>query len=86
MIVLDYCNKGLPIYLNEVSEDISYKDNIVPFRHIKLAFESGKTRVQLKDNLFYNRVSGLVEYGCLTLTEEKVQQLIKKVCKILKKS
>lgn len=86
MLVLDYCNKGLPITFNEVSEEVSYKDNIVPFRQIKLAFESGRTKVQLKENLFFHNKNGLIEFGCLTLTEEKVQQLIKKVCKILKKS
>ena len=82
-MILDYCSKGIPIFLHKETQDIGYKDNIVPFRHIKAAYESGLDRVKLSHNLFYTRQSGLCDFGCLTLTEEKVQQLIKKVCKQL---
>lgn len=82
--VIDYCSKGLPIQLDDDTQEIIYKDNKVLFSHIKQCYESGKTKIQLTENLIYRKYDGLIEFGCLIITEEKVNQLIKKVWKQLK--
>ena len=84
METIEVCNKGLPIFLDINTQEIVYKDNRVLFRVIKMVYESGRDKVQLSKDIIYRKSCGLVEFGCLTLTEEKVQQLIKKVCKQLK--
>jgi hypothetical protein len=83
-MIIDYCNKQIPILFHKETMEIGYKDNLVPFEHIKRAYESGYDKVRLSHDLFYRKQSGLCDFGCLTLTEEKVKQLIKKVCKLLK--
>jgi hypothetical protein len=83
-MILDYCSKQIPILFHKETMEIGYKDNLVPFEYIKRAYESGYDKVRLSHNLFYRKQSGLCDFGCLTLTEEKVKQLIKKVCKLLK--
>lgn len=81
--VIDYCSKGLPIELDDDTQEIIYKDNKVLFSHIKQCYESGRTKIQLTENLIYRKYDGLIEFGCLIITEEKVKQLIKKVWKQL---
>lgn len=83
-MILDYCNKGLPIVLDISTQEIVYKDNRVLFDNIKRASESGLDRIQLSKDLTYTRSFGFVEFGCLSLSEEKVKHLIKKVCNRLK--
>lgn len=82
--VIDYCSKGLPIQLDDDTQEIIYKDNKVLFSHIKQCYESGRTKIQLTENLIYRKYDGLIEFGCLIITEEKVKQLIKIVWKQLK--
>ncbi len=84
MRVLDYCQDGLPIYIDEDDEIIIYKDNRVSFYKIKEAVESGLDRVELTDNLTYEKSVAFTSFGCLTLTNEKVNNLIKTVWKQLK--
>lgn len=82
--VIDYCKKGLPIELDDNTGEIIYKDNKVLFSVIKKCYESGRNKVQLTKDLVYRKYDGTIEFGCLTLTEEKVKQLIKTVWKQLK--
>ncbi len=82
--IIDYCNHGLPIQLDDNTQEIIYKDNKVLFSLIKKCYESGRDKVQLTEDLIYRKYDGLIEFGCLILTEEKVKQLIKIVWKQLK--
>jgi hypothetical protein len=41
LILLDYCNKNLPIYLDEETECIVYKEHSINYKSIKEAYESG---------------------------------------------
>lgn len=80
MKTLDYCDKGIPIFYDEEEENVIYKDNSVPYKDLKAAYDSGYDSIQLKPDLFFRKYSGIYEFGCLHLSEIKVQQLIKKVC------
>jgi hypothetical protein len=84
MKILDYCQEGLPIFIDEDDEIIVYKDNRISFYKIKDAVESGLDRVELTENLIYSRNEGFTNFGCLTLTNEKVNNLIQTVWKQLK--
>ena len=76
-MILDYSKEGLPIELDESTGEIKYKETKVSFSIIKNAIESGVDRVQLTHNLDLTINNGWVTFGCLTLTETKVKQLIK---------
>lgn len=76
-MVLATSNEGLPIELDEATSIISYKGTKVPFYDIKEAFESGMDKVQLTETLEYTIKNNFVTFGCLTLTENQVKQLIK---------
>lgn len=83
-MIIAYCENGLPIELFEDTDEIVYKDNKVPFTAIKSAMESGLDKVELTHNLTFIKTGGFVSFGCLTLSETKVKQLIKTVWKQLK--
>ena len=83
-MILTYSDEGLPIELDENNSLIMYKDTSVSFYIIKKAFESDLDRVQLTNTLELTKKNGFVTLGCLTLTENKVKQLIKLVWKQLK--
>jgi hypothetical protein len=85
LILLDYCNKNLPIYLDEETECIVYKEHSINYKSIKEAYESGYDRISMTPNLVYRRKDGYCTWACLELTELKTQQLIKKTWKLLKK-
>jgi len=82
-MILDYSSEGLPIEFDEVTSEIIYKGTKVPFFIIKEAVESGLDRVQLTENLDLTIKNNFVTFGCLTLSETKVKQLIKLLWKQL---
>ncbi len=84
MRVLDYSQEGLPIYFDEDDEIIVYKNNRVSFYKIKEAVESGLDRVDLGNDLIYSRSEGFTNFSCLSLTNEKVNNLIQTLWKQLK--
>jgi hypothetical protein len=86
MTCVDFCKNNIPIYFDEESREIVYKENRVSYDKLKEAVESGFDRVYLKKDLYLRHFTniGVFEFGCLVLTEEKVQQLNKKVWKLLK--
>jgi hypothetical protein len=83
-MVLAHSKEGLPIELDESTSEISYKDTKVSFYVLKDAFESGLDRVQITDSLDMTIKNNFVTFGCLTLTENQVKQLIKLSWKQLK--
>jgi len=83
-MILDYCKEGLPIELDESTGEIKYKDTIVSLYVIKDALESGMDRIQVTPKLEIIITDGWVTFGCLTLTKQKVNQLIKLSWKQLK--
>jgi hypothetical protein len=83
-MILDYCQKGLPIELEEASSVLIYKDNRIPFSLIKAAVESNCNKVQLTENLSYEVSGGFVTFGCLELSKTKFNQLYTQVWKLLK--
>jgi hypothetical protein len=83
-MVLAHSKEGLPIELDEVTSEITYKDTKVSFYAIKDAYESGLDRVQLTDSLDMTIKNNFVTFGCLTLTENQVKHLIKLSWKQLK--
>ena len=85
-MIIGYSQEGLPIYFDEDSAEIIYKDNRVSLFLIKSALESGKDRVQLTENLEYTVSGGFINFGCLTLSKENTNILFKTVWKQLKTS
>lgn len=83
--VLDFCKKGLPIVLDISTEEIVYKDNRVLVSDAIAAYDSGCDRVKLSDTLMFHKLLGVVEFGCLSMSEEKFNQLKKIVCLKLRK-
>jgi len=83
-MILDYSTEGLPIILDEASEEIQYKYTKVSFFVLKEAFESDMDKVQITPNLDLTKNNNFVTFGCLTLTKIQVNQLIKIVWKQLK--
>lgn len=84
MVEIDQCRDGLPIFLDKEKKEIVYKDNHVSCQDIRDAYESGFDRVQLGPDLYFRNYNGICEFGCLVMQEERVQQLIKIVWKLLK--
>ncbi len=83
-VILDHCTKGLPIVLDLDTKEIVYKDNRVLVSDAIAAYDSGNDRVKLNETLMFHKLLGLVEFGCLSLSEEKFLQLKKIVCHKLK--
>jgi hypothetical protein len=83
-MIIEYCDNGLPILLDESSKEIIYKENRVPFSVIKEAFESGYDRIQLTKDVMFKRTFDMVEFGCLIMSKDKTKILIRKVCNKLK--
>jgi len=75
-MILTYSVEGLPIELDVASREVKYKDTVVSYDLIKEAFESGRDRVQLTENLDLTINNNFVTFGCLTLTVKQVKQLI----------
>jgi len=86
VMILDYSSEGLPIEFDEVTSEITYKGIKVPFFVVKEAIESGLDRVQLTEDLDLTIKNNFVTFGCLTLSETKVKQLIKLLWKQLQQS
>lgn len=85
-MILGYSQEDLPIMFDEESSEFIYKDTRVSLYDVKAAVESGLSEVQITDNLNYSDTGVFVNFGCLTLTKETVQQLITKAWKQSKKS
>jgi len=83
-MILQYCREGLPIELDLITKEFIYKKHRVLVNHIKKAFESGRDKVELTDTLSFFKSQGLVEFGCLTLTETEFKQILLKAQKELK--
>lgn len=85
-MLLGYSQEDLPIWFDEETSEFVYKDTRVSFYLIKEAIDSGLSEVQITDTLTYTDTGFFVNFGCLTLTKETVQQLITQTWKQLKKS
>lgn len=83
-MILHWSDEGFPIELDEETAMIKYKDTVVSFYLIKESFESGIDRAQLTDNLDLTIKNNFVTFGCLTLSENQVKQLINLSWKLLK--
>jgi len=83
-MILDYCKNGLPIELDLITKEVIYKKHRVLLKHIKMAFESDRDKVELTDTLSFFKSHGLVEFGCLTLTETEFKKLLIKAQKEIK--
>ena len=83
-MIVDYSQEGLPIEFDETSAEVIYKDNRVSLFMIKSALESGLDTYQLTDKLEYSVSGGFINFGCLTLSQEKTQILFRKLWKQLK--
>lgn len=81
---LYYCSMGLPIELDHDTKEIIYKENRVLVSALIDAFDSGFDKVKLSPKLSYKRRMGVVEFGCLTMAEDKFKLLKRKVCQLLK--
>ena len=85
-VTIDFCKQGLPIVLDLEKEEIVYKDNRVLVSDCISAYNSGRDKVKLSETLSFHKFPGVVEFGCLSMSEEKFNQLKKVVChKLLKK-
>lgn len=85
MKIISHCEIGIPIYLDEISEDIVYKETRVPFKFVKEAYESGYDTVKLSNDIFFRRRGEVCSYACLKLLDSNVKQLIQTTWKLLKK-
>lgn len=83
-MLLDYSKEGLPIELDLTTKEVIYKKHKVLFDDIKLAYESGRDKVQLTETLSFFRSHNLIEFGCLTLTETEFKKLLLKAQKQVK--
>jgi hypothetical protein len=82
---IDFCKNGLPIMLDISTEEIVYKDNRVLVSDAIAAYNSGNDRVKLTETLMFHKLPGIVEFGCLSMSEEKFNQLKNIVCRQLRK-
>jgi len=78
-MVLDYCKNGLPIVYDKPTNRVIYKDNKVDFSLLKRAYDSQMDRVELGNNLRMRKCDYFINFGCLRLTHEQCQSIIKKV-------
>jgi hypothetical protein len=82
--VLDYCKRGRPIVLDDLTKEIVYSNVSVLVSKINDAVNSGFDKVELAHNLFCVKRDEFMEFGCLTLSKTQYKQLKIKVWKILK--
>jgi hypothetical protein len=80
------CKEGHLCELDLNSKEIVYKDNRVLVSDLIKAYDSGIDRVKLSPTLMYIRLQGVVEFGCLTMSEEEFIKLRKLVCHKLQKN
>lgn len=85
-VTIDFCKNGLPINLDLATEEIIYKDNRVLVSDCISAYNSGRDKVKLSETLSFHRFTGVVEFGCLSMSEEKFNQLKRVVCHKLRKT
>ena len=83
-MILHECSQGYPIVLDEITQEVLYKNVRVKVEDIMKAHKSGLSKIQLSEKLFFEKKDGLIEFGCLIITESKLNQLIKLSCKQLR--
>jgi hypothetical protein len=79
MIVLDFSKEGLPIYYDETTKEIVFKNNRVLYSHVKEAYKSSYDRVDLGKDLKMIRTDFGISFGCLELSHQQCKTIIKKL-------
>ena len=73
-----------PIYLDENTGNIHYKDQHLSLEEATRVFKGNLDKTQINKKLTYESNNGIVSYGCLNLTRENANKLIKLSWKLLK--
>ncbi len=81
---IHHCKDGIPILYNSNTNEVVYKGNKIQVEELLKAYNSGCDKVQLKDNLFFIKMNGFIEFGCLTISETIFKQLKLKIWNIQK--
>lgn len=84
MILLGYCMEEQPIYLNERTGNIHYKASSLSLEEATKVFKGNLDKTQINEKLTYESNNGIISYGCLNLTKENANKLIKLSWKLLK--
>lgn len=76
-IILDYCQKGIPIFFDKEKQIVSYKDFEVSRTLLLKSFLSPLDRIELTPKLTMVKNGEFIQIGCLTLTKTKIKHFIK---------
>ena len=78
MIPISFSRDGLPIFYHDDSKDLQYKDEKIPYRILKFAYDSPRDRIIIKPNLTMVKSKGFIQLGCLIIDKINCEQIIKK--------
>lgn len=82
MIIIYSSKEGIPVYYDKETDQILYKNTIVPYSKLLDAYNSGMSRVKLTDTLTFHNSGSFCDFGCIKIPVYNVELLIKLVSKL----